>query len=66
MCAAEADFAWWPATRKQILEVNGLELNPKLPGFDSREEVTRRYEEMLGRPLSDLGWYEIFAMVWMG
>ena len=47
---AETDFAWWLATRRQMLEVNGLDLDPELPGFDSREQVIRRYEQMIGRP----------------
>ncbi|MGE2721470.1 phosphotransferase family protein [Mycolicibacterium celeriflavum] len=66
ICPAEADIAWWLATRKQMLEVNGLDLDPELEGFDSRASVVGRYEEMLGRPLHDLDWYEIFAMVRMG
>lgn len=66
ICPAEADIAWWLATRKQMLEVNGLDLDPELDGFDSREHVVDRYEKMLGRPLEDLDWYEIFAMVRMG
>ena len=65
LCPAETDFAWWLATRRQMLEVNGLDLDPELPGFDSREQVIRRYEEMIGRPLVDLDWYEVFAMVRM-
>nr|WP_090343053.1 phosphotransferase family protein [Mycolicibacterium malmesburyense]CRL73782.1 putative aminoglycoside phosphotransferase [Mycolicibacterium malmesburyense] len=66
ICPAETDIAWWLATRKQMLEVNGLDLDPELEGFDSRASVVGRYEEMLGRPLHDLDWYEIFAMVRMG
>jgi aminoglycoside phosphotransferase (APT) family kinase protein len=66
VCPAEADFAWWLATRKQMLEVNGIDADPELPGFDSREDVIRRYEEMIGRRLENLDWYEIFAMVRMG
>ena len=66
LCPAETDFAWWLATRRQMLEVSGLDLDPELPGFDSREQVIRRYEEMIGRPLVDLHWYEVFAMVRMG
>jgi aminoglycoside phosphotransferase (APT) family kinase protein len=66
VCPAETDFAWWLATRRQMLEANGLDLDPELPGFDTREQVTRRFEEMIGRPLVDLDWYEIFAMVRMG
>ncbi|HWS92705.1 MAG TPA: phosphotransferase family protein [Mycobacterium sp.] len=66
LCPAETDFAWWLATRRQMLEVNGLDVDPELPGFDAREHVIRRFEEMIGRPLAGLGWYEIFAMVRMG
>jgi aminoglycoside phosphotransferase (APT) family kinase protein len=66
LCPAETDFAWWLATRRQMLEVNGLDADPELPGFDSREQVIRRYEEMIGRTLTDLTWYEVFAMARMG
>jgi aminoglycoside phosphotransferase (APT) family kinase protein len=66
LCPAETDFAWWLATRRQTLEVSGIDLDPELPGFDSREQVIRRFEEMIGRPLVDLPWYEVFAMVRMG
>ncbi|MCV7301159.1 phosphotransferase family protein [Mycobacterium barrassiae] len=66
VCPAEADFAWWLATRKQMLEVNGLDLDPELPGFDGRSTVVGRFEEMIGRKLENLDWYEIFAMVRMG
>jgi aminoglycoside phosphotransferase (APT) family kinase protein len=66
VCPPEIDFAWWLATRRQMLEVNGLDLDPELEGFDSRADVIRRYEEMIGRPLNDLHWYEVFAMVRMG
>jgi aminoglycoside phosphotransferase (APT) family kinase protein len=65
LCPAETDFAWWLATRRQTMEVNGIDADPELPGFDSREHVVRRYEEMIGRPLQALRWYEIFAMVRM-
>jgi aminoglycoside phosphotransferase (APT) family kinase protein len=66
LSTAEADFAWWLATRKQMLEVNGIDADPELPGFDSRDDVIRRFETMIGRPLENLDWYEIFAMVRIG
>lgn len=66
VCPAETDFAWWLATRRQMLEVNGLDVDPELDGFDRREDVIGRYEEMIGRPLVDLHWHEVFAMVRMG
>jgi aminoglycoside phosphotransferase (APT) family kinase protein len=66
LCPAETDFAWWLATRRQTMEVNGIDADPELPGFDSRERVIEHFEELIGRPLQALGWYEIFAMVRMG
>ncbi|MGH3632888.1 MAG: phosphotransferase family protein [Mycobacterium sp.] len=66
VCPPETDLAWWLATRRQMLEVNGIDADPELPGFDSRADVIRRYEEMIGRPLENLDWYEIFAMMRMG
>lgn len=66
LCPAETDFAWWLATRRQTMEVTGRTDDPELPGFDSRDRVIRRFEELIGRPLRDLEWYEVFAMVRMG
>ncbi|BDE14778.1 hypothetical protein Mkiyose1665_44850 [Mycobacterium kiyosense] len=66
LCPAETDFAWWLATRRQTMEVNGITADPELPGFDTRQRVVARFEEMIGRPLQALWWYEIFAMVRMG
>jgi aminoglycoside phosphotransferase (APT) family kinase protein len=66
VCPAETDFAWWLATRRQMLEAQGLDMDPELEGFDGRDQVIRRYEEMIGRRLRDLHWHEVFAMVRMG
>lgn len=66
LCPAELDFGWWLATRRQSLIAIGLDADPELPGFDSRAQVIGRYEQMIGRPLRDLGWYETCAMVRMG
>jgi aminoglycoside phosphotransferase (APT) family kinase protein len=63
--AAELDFGWWLATRRQMLEVNGISLDPELPGFDDRATVIARFEEMIGRRLDALPWYEVCAMVRM-
>ena len=66
ICPAEADLGWWLATRRQTLEVQGVQADPELPGFASRAEVVRRYQDMLGRELHDLAWYEMFSMARMG
>ena len=43
-----------------------IDADPELPGFDSMDRVVGRYEEMIGRRLVDLDWYEHFAMVRIG
>jgi aminoglycoside phosphotransferase (APT) family kinase protein len=66
LCPAEADFGWWLATRRQMCAVFGLRDDPELPGFDSRDRVIGRYQDMIGRALTDLEWYEHFATVRIG
>lgn len=66
LCPAEADFGWWLATRRQMLAVFGIDADPELPGFDSRAEVVGRYEDIIGRRLTDLNWYEHFAAIRIG
>lgn len=66
LCPAEADFGWWLATRRQMCAVFGLEDDPELPGFDARDRVIGRYQDMIGRHLTDLEWYEHFAAVRIG
>ena len=66
ICPAEADLGWWLATRRQMLESQGSQADPELPGFDSRARLIERYEELIGRPLRNLGWFEMFSMVRMG
>lgn len=68
ICPAEADLGWWLATRRQTQEVQGIrgkDADPELPGFDDRATVIRRYQDMIGRSLRDLDWYEMFSMVRM-
>lgn len=65
ICPAEADLGWWLATRRQTLEVQRVRADPELPGFDSREQVVRRYQDMLGRELQHLDWFEMFSMARM-
>lgn len=66
LCPAEADFGWWLATRRQMRSVFRIKADPELPGFDTRERVVARYQEMIGRRLTDLEWYEQFAAVRIG
>ena len=66
LCPAEADFGWWLATRRQMCDVFGIAADPELPGFDTRDRVVGRFQEMIGRRLTDLEWYEHFAAVRIG
>ena len=66
LCPAEADFGWWLATRRQMCDVFGIATDPELPGFDTRDRVIGRYQDMVGRRLTDLEWYEHFAAVRIG
>jgi aminoglycoside phosphotransferase (APT) family kinase protein len=61
LCPPEADLAWWLTTRKMTMQLCRITADPELPGFDSREHVVARFEEMIGRPLVAMDWYEVFA-----
>jgi aminoglycoside phosphotransferase (APT) family kinase protein len=57
--SAEHDLAW-------ALTLQGTQdelIGRTLPGFLDHDASVRRYEVGLGRPVADLEWYEIFAMV---
>ena len=54
----EQDLAWWLFFDRHHSE--GVEV-PRLPGFPSREETVARYEELIGREVKHLEYYEIFA-----
>lgn len=54
LAPAEVDLGWFFALRGR---------RPELPGFLDREAALARYSERLGRPLGDLWWYELFALV---
>jgi aminoglycoside phosphotransferase (APT) family kinase protein len=55
----EHDVAWW-----RTLEATQDEmLGRRVEGFPDPAESRARYEQALGRPLWDLEWYEVFALV---
>jgi aminoglycoside phosphotransferase (APT) family kinase protein len=56
---AELDLAWFLALEAVQEDLSGT----RVPGFGGRDEAVARVEAGLGRPLADLGWYEIFALV---
>jgi aminoglycoside phosphotransferase (APT) family kinase protein len=55
---AELDLGWFLYFNRQFTE--GLGLEP-VPGFASREASIARFEELIGRSVHDLEWFEVFA-----
>ena len=54
----ELDLGWWLYFDRQFSE--GLDV-PRPIGFPSHEETIARYEQLIGRKVGDLFWYQIFA-----
>jgi aminoglycoside phosphotransferase (APT) family kinase protein len=54
----ELDLAWHLALEGVQTDLTGM----RVPGFGTRDEAIDRVEAELGRPLEDLGWYEVFAL----
>lgn len=54
----ELDFGWWLYFDRQFSEALGV---PRPAGFPSHEDSVARYAELLGRPVGDLFWYEVFS-----
>jgi hypothetical protein len=52
------DLGWWLYFDRQFSD--GLNV-PRPAGFGSHEETIGRYSEMLGRPMKDIFFYEIFS-----
>jgi len=54
----ELDLGWWLYFDRQFSEGLGV---PRPAGFPSHEETIARYEELLGRSVRDLLWYQVFS-----
>jgi aminoglycoside phosphotransferase (APT) family kinase protein len=54
----EQDLGWWLFLDWHHSAGIGV---PRLEGVPSREETVARYEELRGRPVRDLHYYEVFA-----
>jgi aminoglycoside phosphotransferase (APT) family kinase protein len=54
----ELDLAWWLFLDRHHSAGCGV---PRLPGFPSRERTVVRYEQLTGRRIRHLDYYEIFA-----
>jgi aminoglycoside phosphotransferase (APT) family kinase protein len=57
--AAEHDLAWFTSLDSTMERLFGR----RAPGSPSREETVAMFEELAGRPVLDLEWYETLAMV---
>jgi aminoglycoside phosphotransferase (APT) family kinase protein len=59
---AEIDLAWLLVLHDMAVERCGGDL----PGFPGRQATLATYQQLLGRPLGDLRWYEVFAALRSG
>ena len=55
----EHDLAWFTMLDATLLALSGR----RVDGFPDREATIDRYQELTGRELQDLAWYETFALV---
>jgi aminoglycoside phosphotransferase (APT) family kinase protein len=55
---AEYDLAWYLVLDRLTSKFSGA-----VPGFLARDDAIAHYEQHLGRPVADLEWHEIFALV---
>jgi aminoglycoside phosphotransferase (APT) family kinase protein len=54
----EMDLGWWLYFDRQFSDGLGV---PRPAGFGSHAETIERYSELIGRPLKDLFFYEVFS-----
>jgi aminoglycoside phosphotransferase (APT) family kinase protein len=54
----ELDLGWWLYFDRQFTEGLGV---PRPPGFPSHEETIERYSALMGRPMENLEYYEVFS-----
>ncbi|MCQ4044500.1 phosphotransferase family protein [Streptantibioticus rubrisoli] len=54
----EADLAWYLHTDRFLSEGMGI---PRLEGLPERDETVAHYEDLVGRPVKDLPYFEVLA-----
>ena len=54
----ELDLGWWLYFDRQFSDGLGV---PRPAGFGSHEDTIARYSELMGRPMQDLFFYEVFS-----
>src|ERR1700753_4141768 len=52
------DLGWWLYFDRQFSDGLGV---PRPAGFGSHDETVERYSEMMGRPVRDIFYYEVFS-----
>lgn len=57
---AEMDLGWYLGLERVLHELVGKE---PLPGFAPTDEVVHDYEAAIGRPVEDLAWHMVFAVL---
>ena len=57
--APEHDLAWFTSLDFTMQSLVGK----RLSGFPARADIVARFEELSGRPIMHLAWYETFAML---
>ena len=57
----ELDVGFFLAVRQMLRTILGAS-DPELPGFPGRGGTVACYEHVSGRTVTDLDWYELFAM----
>ncbi len=55
----ELDLSWFLALEAVAADLSGM----TVPGFGTPDDAVAHLEASLGRPLQDLDWYEVFALV---
>jgi aminoglycoside phosphotransferase (APT) family kinase protein len=55
---SESDLGWWLFLQRFSLETGGAEL---LPGMLDREATIALWEELMGRPATNVAFYELLA-----
>ena len=60
---AELDLGWSFATRRVQQDAHGLPVDHELAGFLTRADTIALYERRIGRPVQQLAWYEVFAIL---
>ncbi len=54
----EMDLGWWLYFNRQFADGLGV---PRPAGFASHEETIERYSEIMGRPMKNIFFYEVFS-----